>query len=612
MKAKILTSLAVGLGTAFSGVVWGLENPVGSLPTVPPSSIRSGLVRSVEPVGASGNLIITGNVPGGRHFRGIVPYNAISDFSAFQGSTRFDSFLRRSGGLGTFYNQLGIAEAYYSPSGTVAIRVPGQTELVLPVSKSIGGVVVDGVAVPLLSSSQPVVSERIVLPQKVESYSRFGLTPITPQEMERTLLGQVSVPGQQEGLADFVQRVRPEGIPEGLVQDEGAIKGVNEDSPFRIRPQTTAESESLVQELRQKPLGVRSREELLEMLERSRRQEQEGTEEQVDSREVIERDRALLPPDSDVMRTDTPRPGETVLPRPDRDGDTGISSELQRLLDESRRIGTGRVEGDIYGRGKTGAGETGVAGRGRVDVLSEAEEGLLKRGGRERIERKVDSSRLQPGAISQRGLGKLYSADGPSTSEVPRLSRRDRAEAILGEHESFASFAKAKYHQHVKAAEVYLKQGRYYRAADAYTMASVYDAKSPLAYAGKSHALFAAGEYMSSSLFLSRAVEIFSDYGGRLKAAGAETAGAELNLFKLFAPSLMVIGRDKLESRATDVEQWQQKSDSAELQFLLSYVYYQMGRPERAKEAIKKAAEKMPDSPAVSVLKKAVESGGQF
>jgi tetratricopeptide (TPR) repeat protein len=143
-------------------------------------------------------------------------------------------------------------------------------------------------------------------------------------------------------------------------------------------------------------------------------------------------------------------------------------------------------------------------------------------------------------------------------------------------------------------------------------MASVYDAESPLAYAGKSHALLAAGEYMSSSLFLSRAVEMFSDYVGRLKAGGAETAGAELNLFKLFAPSLMVIGRDKLESRAADVEQWQQKSDSAELQFLLSYVYYQMGRPERAREAIKRASEKMPDSRAVSVLKKAIESGGQF
>ncbi|MHC4624516.1 MAG: hypothetical protein ACYS4W_11515, partial [Planctomycetota bacterium] len=238
MKAKILKSLVVALAIVFSGVSWGIENPVGSLPTVPPSSFSSGLVPSVEPVGVRGNLIVTGNVPGGRHFRGIVPYNTISDFSALQGSTTFDSFLRRSSGLGTFYNHLGIAEAYYSPSGTVAIRVPGRTELVLPVSTSIGGVVVDGVTLPLLSSRRAAVSGNVLLPQRVESYSRFGLTPITPQEMEKTLLGQASLPGQQEGLADFLQRVRPEGIPEGLVQDEVGIKDVDESFLLKLNQQT--------------------------------------------------------------------------------------------------------------------------------------------------------------------------------------------------------------------------------------------------------------------------------------------------------------------------------------------------------------------------------------
>ncbi|MBA7710797.1 hypothetical protein ES703_119744 [subsurface metagenome] len=70
----------------------------------------------------------------------------------------------------------------------------------------------------------------------------------------------------------------------------------------------------------------------------------------------------------------------------------------------------------------------------------------------------------------------------------------------------------------------------------------------------------------------------------------------------------MVGDRDKLESRIVDVKQWLQISDAPELQFLLGYVYYQMGRLQRAKEAIDAAYEKLPDSPAVIALKKAIDS----
>jgi hypothetical protein len=39
--------------------------------TTPPSSRGGGLIRSPNPVELSGNLIVTGNVGGGRHFRGV-------------------------------------------------------------------------------------------------------------------------------------------------------------------------------------------------------------------------------------------------------------------------------------------------------------------------------------------------------------------------------------------------------------------------------------------------------------------------------------------------------------------------------------------------------------
>ena len=177
--------------------------------------------------------------------------------------------------------------------------------------------------------------------------------------------------------------------------------------------------------------------------------------------------------------------------------------------------------------------------------------------------------------------------DGLSDTELSAA-----AEAILGPHKTFASFSKDKFNHYIRVGEAYLKQGRHYRAADAYTLASIYKPGDPLAYAGKSHALFVAGEYMSSALFLSRALEIFPEYA----------------LFKIDI-EVMVGDRDKLESRIAEVEQWWERSKAAELKFLLAYVYYQMGRLDRAKEAIDVAYEKMPESLAVIAVRKAVLRG---
>jgi hypothetical protein len=50
------------------------------------------------------------------------------------------------------------------------------------------------------------------------------------------------------------------------------------------------------------------------------------------------------------------------------------------------------------------------------------------------------------------------------------------------------------------------------------------------------------------------------------------------------------------------------KRFAGELQFLLGYVYYQLGRAGEAKKAIDAAYEKLSDAPAVKTLKKAIDS----
>jgi hypothetical protein len=167
---------------------------------------------------------------------------------------------------------------------------------------------------------------------------------------------------------------------------------------------------------------------------------------------------------------------------------------------------------------------------------------------------------------------------------------KETVEAVVGIHKSFATESKDKFNYYMRSAEEFLKEGKYYRAADAYTLAGIYKPDDPLAFAGRAHALFASGEYMSSAYFLSRAVNIFPQYV-KLKI--------DLNA--------MIPDKDRLESRIADIKLWIERTNSPELSFLLAYIYYQLDKIDLAAEAIKFAAEKIPDSVSITALKQAIE-----
>jgi tetratricopeptide (TPR) repeat protein len=209
---------------------------------------------------------------------------------------------------------------------------------------------------------------------------------------------------------------------------------------------------------------------------------------------------------------------------------------------------------------------------------------------------------VEDSILQERGEDLITSAGRPggdsqkkfSPKGLPETDLSARAKAILGKHRTFAAFSRDKFNEYVRDAEAYLKQGKYYRAADAYTLASIYKASDPLVYAGKSYALFAAGEYMSSALFLSRAIEMFPDY-----------VRFDIDIVA------MIGDRDKVESRIVDIEHCLEESDVPELHFLLGYVYYRIGRLEPAKVAIDAAYERMPASPAVAILKNVIDQAGK-
>ncbi len=69
----------------------------------------------------------------------------------------------------------------------------------------------------------------------------------------------------------------------------------------------------------------------------------------------------------------------------------------------------------------------------------------------------------------------------------------------------------------------------------------------------------------------------------------------------------MLGGQNKLESRIADIKDWLGRSSSGQLEFLLCYVYYRTGRLGQAKQSIDAAYTKMPQSPAVEAVKRAID-----
>ncbi len=448
-----------------------VNNPV-STGNVPQSSISTGLVRSPNPIDTTMNNVVTGNVAGGRYFRGVVPYNSVSDFGGrLGGLSPVESFMRYSADTGDLAPFTGRPTPYYSPISTVSILSPGTRGRVLMPSYM-------NLYSPTGSSSGlgPLPNQQYI-PPTTSYLTNLQLRPLSTdaQGLEK-ILSQDAAKYPQGGIQAIQQyQAKLEKAGDELKEQPGKIPDIQQNVTDQLNPpQTNPEDKK-----------------------------QFGQNKQGDSFENIQKE----------------------------------LEEVQKILIELK------------------AGEIPVA----VDDTKKQSD---------------QESTQKKNTVSQNTAASDLSA---------------KAKDVLGEHKTFESFEKAKYNEHIRDAENYMKQGKYYLAADSYSIALVYKPKDLAAYAGKCYALFAAGEYMSSALFLSRALELSPEY-----------VNSKIDLVAA------VGNKDLIESRAVDIQRWRQRSDSPELCFLLSYVYYRLDRPDFAKVMIDTAYEKMPDSPAVGTLKKAI------
>jgi tetratricopeptide (TPR) repeat protein len=105
--------------------------------TVPPSSYQSGMVNVPNPVDSTNNLVVTGNVSGGKAFRGNIPYNSTTSFGAPLGSTSLDPFLRYSAIPQELSDGSTTYSPFYSPTGTVSKIQPGYSSAFAPGSPKV-------------------------------------------------------------------------------------------------------------------------------------------------------------------------------------------------------------------------------------------------------------------------------------------------------------------------------------------------------------------------------------------------------------------------------------------------------------------------------------------
>lgn len=138
-----------------------------------------------------------------------------------------------------------------------------------------------------------------------------------------------------------------------------------------------------------------------------------------------------------------------------------------------------------------------------------------------------------------------------------------------------------------------MREGKYYRAANAFETAGVFEPQNPVAGLAQACALFGAGEFMSAAFYLNKAL-----------TASGELASSGIKLKDLFPDDSV------LQGRLDELTHWQERSGDPRLLFLKGYVLYQTGEREAAREAIKNALQAQPDSAAIRAVLQAIDKAG--
>lgn len=568
--AVILISMITGLCLAY-------ESPVGN-PTAPPTSRRSGLIKSPNPMGTGSGNVVTGNVTGLKYFHDRVPYRSSYEFTGRLGTGHLNSFLRRSA-LPENYDYTGESAPYYSRSRSVSSLQPG------------GG----------FMRGQGRISDRVS--DEPGSYYGEGMQPRRSGAAVSGLSGPLSSYARQQYLKQFGKGTEEDlslRFRSGLYQGEEKEKKARAKEPRGLRskselfrddriPGRVDSAAKLEEQKSMEEFGLEDFGRIPGEQERDESDEQEGTQD--------ERSQQRSPGREDtsdrVDETDMTGPGQKDSLSADKQIEREINNLNRSLFQEWEEPDAEKTDKEGVSRyGFTKTEKKATEPDPDPDVHRDRGWGDSKIGG-------DISSRLKDLKGSEEALKKLKDKDTAK-----------RAKKLLDTYPDFETFCEDNYKQRVRLAKRFLEKGRYYRAADTYTLASAYKAGEAGIYAGKAHAMLAAGEYMSSSLFIRRAL---SSLGKSKDEKGIIRTGK----IDKFASNLQLVDRDTLEERVAELEGILKSNDVPEIEFLLAYVYHQLGRRQMAVNMVASLSSKMPEDPGsednagLAILEKAITSSGK-
>jgi hypothetical protein len=215
------------------------------------------------------------------------------------------------------------------------------------------------------------------------------------------------------------------------------------------------------------------------------------------------------------------------------------------------------------------------------------------------LENKPDEKKIQPNRYEQIRIKmaddlKQQEEDTARQKEVEKKqdAQKDEVKGSLdnaseprGRYKTFTSLAEAKAFEYMTAARQFLKEGKFYKAADSFALAAVWQPENATTYVGQVWSLFAAGEYMSSAYYLNQILILKPQLVAR-----------KIDL------TAMMSDRDTFENRILEITACQERSQSGELAFLAAYMLWQDGKVSKAQEAIAKANSLIPYNPAVKTL----------
>jgi len=578
MKNRVFTRMrtliaAVVLIALSSSVSRPIENPaiinLVDYSTVPPSSYESNSISSPINIDLNGNLVITGNVRRGMHFRDTVPYESTTSFRADLGSSSLSSFLRDSAGtedLGNSANRYRV-QPYYLRSRTVATTRPGYPGV-------------------FGQERTGFNNNRLQNRNAMGTYVSDSVTQtFTGQDTSSTESGLYRAQTKDDNPSQPPIIVKSIKELQRLTQKEKSNLSV-EDQLLLINKYRRQ-----IQELKQKTQKPedKSQEADITIIPGpvvSESEQKRGPVENYNSFNMFDRSQP-----TERAKMEVPQTGRDKLKSPATLADEYSQADTITSPDSSLYI-----DSDIAAQDKSDSLHSDI-----FEQVKKELEDLIKIV--EPIESHDSASKSQytrtniasSSSVLGRKEGSLFPFESViiGRDELKEFSLTDLSPGagdISGSKNNPENFSMSRFNLHFQEAQEHLKNGRYYAAADSFAMASIYKPEEPLCLAGRGHALLAAGEYISSALFLSRAIEAEPEYLKK-KIDLAATLG----------------GQHILGSRIADIKEWLLRSGSGQLDFILGYIYYRMGRLGPAQQAIDAAYAKMPRSAAVATVKKAVE-----